>query len=92
MQPEEWKKLDAFRKLIQETIDGLGACSTQATLSRTADELAARWDTVDAKFAQVLRGVQSQAWSMQLPQIREVTRTVQGHLEEQLAQVEARLR
>lgn len=91
MQPEEYKQLSAFRALIRETIEGFQSCTMQAALSRATEDFAARWDTVDPAFAKLLRGIQGQAWSMQLPQIKEVTKMVCGHLDKQLTQVDARL-
>lgn len=91
MQPDEYKKLKAFKDLITDTREALLQCSTPAVLSRTTEDFAVRWEPVDAAFAKLLRGIQGQAWSMQLPQIRDVGKMIAAHLDKQLASVNSRL-
>ena len=81
MTPEDYKHLETFKKLLDDTIGALENAGSQATLAAAAETYAARWKEADDDFAQILTGIRAQAWSMPFPQARAVSRKVVEHLE-----------
>ena len=92
MQPEEYKHLKAFRDLIQETLTALRDATSQAGLASVVAQYEPRWQPVHDEFAEVLRGIKSQVWSMPLPQVRKVVEAVCGHLEGTMAGLDKQLK
>ncbi len=92
MQPEEFKHLKAFRDLIQETLTALRGATSQAGLASVVATYEPRWQPVHDEFAEVLRGIKGQVWSMPFPQVRQVVNAVCGHLESTMAGVDQQLK
>lgn len=91
MQPEEYKALEAFRDLIVKTISTLRGAGSQGALGSALAQAAPDWEPVDADFANVLKDLRQQVWSMPFAQVRPVVDAVCGHLEQQLEAVNAEL-
>jgi hypothetical protein len=89
---EAYAKAKAFRDLVAGTMEDLKAAATQSSLAAAIDARLAAWDAADADFAEVLRDLRGQAYSIGLPHLREIKKTLAAHLKTNLDRIDAELK
>lgn len=89
--PKEWARLDAFRKLIKQTLNAIEGAGGQGALAQAASESAAKWDATDGDFAALLRDLAQSVWQMPFTQVRPTVAAIVNHLRGELADVERQL-
>ncbi|MFO0750245.1 MAG: hypothetical protein U1F43_31940 [Myxococcota bacterium] len=89
--PKEWARLDAFRKLIKQTLTAIENAGGQGALASAASESAGKWDATDAEFAALLRDLAQSVWQMPFAQVRPTVGAIVAHLKGELADVERQL-
>ncbi|MCC6621626.1 MAG: hypothetical protein IT385_10255 [Deltaproteobacteria bacterium] len=89
--PKEWARVDAFRKLIKQTLTSIEGAAGQGALAAAASDAAGKWDATDAEFASLLRDLAQSVWQMPFAQVRPTVQAIVNHLRGELADVERQL-